>query len=298
MKKLIISIFLILVLSVGAFAQGQPVIDITAIIAFLENLQQLKEQYQNSVMQLQNSAKQLDQMVKTYQKPDFSKLDAKDPLGSWGVLMSQANRQMEYVNRVESTLNTKNMKIGNYSFSISDMLSIDENGDFSGMRGISESAVKFAIFDPFTERTPEEKAAFHAKYGMSPSNYMRYHQMGSAVDRAGARVKAELKEYGKKQLEEQKAMQEIVKQAGESENEHEKSQAQINLIARTGIVLDSIDGRLLEIQQMMYKDVLEKKITEDEIKNDMTGNDHNFSQGFVELMDMIDARPVIGNIGK
>jgi len=265
------------------FAQGTPVIDITAIIAFLENLEEMYKQYEATVAHLENSYKQLEQTMKNFEKPDFSQLDAKDPLGSWRNIMSYGNRQMNYIRDIENTMNNKGMKIGKYSYSIADFLDVKNIGN------AASGALEFVVFDPFVERSPEEKAAFHSKYGMSPSNYMRYHHMGSAVQEKTAKIKSVI-EYDILNKETEETMTEKIAKMAEG-NESLLTQAEVDralLLDQYAkqarfreAMLDFTDAWLSVHQQLQLKN-------EEEELNRLTSA-HDYSEGFVNIINSIDA---------
>jgi hypothetical protein len=163
-----------------------PVIDFTNIIASIENGFTLYEQVQQMYNQLETSYRNLEQTIKGFEAFDFNNLDPKDPLGTWRNIMTYGNRQMNLVNNIERIMNTKNMKIGNQSFSLSDIYSNPSN-----VVTIASKGVDFVVVDPFErELTDQEKARFHQRYGMSYGNYMRYAAIGNAIDEKAQEIMA------------------------------------------------------------------------------------------------------------
>lgn len=285
MRKKIIVLMLLACLGGKVFAQGTPVIDITAILAFLESLEEMYKQYEATVNHLQTSYSQLQQTLKSFEKPDFSQLNAKDPLGSWGKIMSYGNTQMNKVRDVENIMNAKSMKVGNYSYSIADFFDHPVEASRSAVSG----AVEFVLFDPFQERSVAEKAAFHAKYGMSPANYMRYHKMGSAVNEKLAKIESVVQYEILSDESENKEIETIVGDGADSESMLTQAQVdkalllkQIAIQAKTReVLLDFADSWMLAHKQ------LELKNEEEQRERDMSG--HEYSEGFVNAINSIDA---------
>jgi len=288
MKKVLISLLLCLCISAGAFAQGTPVIDITAIIAFLENLEEMYKQYEATVNHLQNSQKQLEQTMKNFEKFDPTQLDAKDPLGSWRTIMSYGNRQMNYVRDIEDTMNKKGMKIGNYSYSIADFFEV------KNFKNAARGAVEFVVFDPFVYRTPEEKAVFHSKYGMSPANYMRYHSMGAAVKEKAAKIQSVI-DYDILKKEDEETMTETIAKAAEG-NESMLTQAEVD----RALLLDQYAKQarfresMLDFADGWFKYHQKLEIENEQGKLDRITSGHDYSEGFVNIIDSIDANNFIG----
>ena len=184
MKVALFAIMLWITANSGVSAQGQPVIDITAIIAAIENGYTLTQELQTMYETLKTSYDQLQKQIKSFESFDFNALDAKDPLGSWRSLTTYANRMMTYEQNIESIINKKDIKIGNGSYSLGDI--------FKSPAGATESMVTGGVhylFDPLeTKLSPAEKAAFHQKYGMSYGNYMRISQMREMLQKKSAEV--------------------------------------------------------------------------------------------------------------
>jgi conjugal transfer/entry exclusion protein len=184
MKRIGLVIVLIITGKLNVFGQGYPVIDITNILASIENgytmVQQLEAMYNN----IQNAYQQLQNQIKNFESFDFNQLDAKDPLGSWRSIMTYADRMMTYEENIESILNNKNLRIGNDAYSITDIFT---SNPLDTAYGMAQEGVGFVAVDPFERKlTPEEKAMFHQKYGMSYGHYMRYNLIGEALQKKAA----------------------------------------------------------------------------------------------------------------
>jgi hypothetical protein len=196
MKKL----FLIIVLSNGIMAWAQtlaqpwgtapnpPIIDATNLIRAVENGVNMFEQLSSIYQTIKTNIERIEAQIKTFEAFDMKQLSLNDPLGSWRKIMTYGNRMMTYEDNLKSILNSKDIKIGSASYSLNDLFLTNPVTTITDMAG---SAIDYAIIDPFEKQlTPEEKAVFHQKYGMSYGHYMRYHWMGAALSRKAAEVMA------------------------------------------------------------------------------------------------------------
>jgi hypothetical protein len=238
------------VLLIGVVFNGysdMPVIDFTNIIAAIENGYTLYEQVQTMYTQLETSYRNLETTIKGFQAFDFNNLDPKDPLGTWRNIMTYGNRQMNLVNNIERIINTKDMKIGNNSFSLADIYS-----DPSNIVSLATGGVDFVLVDPFErELSVEEKARFHARYGMSYGNYMRYNAIGEAIDKKAQEIKAYAKN-AKEETEKDTAfldsMGEQITAAGESQvKQGAITNALLQFVGQQLMNLDSVMSNLAEI---------------------------------------------------
>jgi conjugal transfer/entry exclusion protein len=183
MKRKIMAIVLAAIGGGSVFA-GYPVIDISNIIASIENgytlVQQLQAMYEN----IKNSVEQLDETRKNFEAFDVNQLSLKDPLGSWRKIMTYGNRMMTYEENMEAIVNNKNLKIGNNSYSLADLFISP-----STIPEMMNEAVGFTAVDPFSKKlSPEEQAVFHSKYGMSYGHYLRIHTLGSKIGGKAAQL--------------------------------------------------------------------------------------------------------------
>jgi len=185
-KIVVLAVVLAITVNMGVTAQGQPVIDITAIIAAIENGYTMVQQLQTMYNTLKTSYDQLQKQIKSFEAFDFNTLDARDPLGSWRSLVTYADRMMTYEQNIESIINKKDIKVGDRSYSLVDIF----KSPADNVENLVTGGVKY-ILDPFeTKLSIEEKAAFHQKYGMSYGNYMRINQMREMLQKKAAEVVA------------------------------------------------------------------------------------------------------------
>ena len=226
MKRKFVLIVMLIVLKSSIFAQGYPVMDITNILAAIQNGYHLYQQLQTNINQLRNAYEQLQQAVKSFQALDISKLDAKDPLGSWRTIMTYANTQANNVKRIEGLMNAKNIKIGNNSWSLADLY---KTNPAKTAKDMFSAGGNFVAVDPFErELTVAEKAAFHSRYGMEPGNYLRFESIKSAIKNKALEAVATLEDIEDNEDEWAKQLDEVAKKAVDPDEDSVVQQAQIN----------------------------------------------------------------------
>jgi len=168
----------------GVSAQGTPVMDISNIAAAITNGYTMVQQLQTMYNTLEESYKQLEQQIKSFEKFDFNALDARDPLGSWKSLTTYADRMMTYEQNIESIINRKDIKIGNGSYSLGDIFT----SPASTMKNMANDGLNF-VMDPLERGlSPEEKALFLRKYGISFGKNIRLAQMGEILQKKSVEV--------------------------------------------------------------------------------------------------------------
>jgi hypothetical protein len=295
MKKVLIALMMMILVTNFGFAMGAPVIDITAIIAAIENGYKLYEQCQQVYNQIQLTYQQLENQVKSFKAFDLKELDTGDPLKAWENIMSYANRQMNYVNNIQNLMNAKNMTIGNFSYSYADFWNSPAQTVGSAVAG----AVEFQLFDPFVERTVEEKAAFHSKYGMTPGNYMKYNMIGDAMAKKGAELAAVVANHDKdnksKEAQEEAAqLDKVISDAKGSSSVVAQAQAANAIALEQTKELERQTSVMSKFALGWYEahEKLEVKNLEDEARR--KNNVHAYPEGFVKIIEGIDSSKMIG----
>jgi hypothetical protein len=206
MKKLLLIILAFC--CIAALAQAQtpaqpwgytpnpPIIDTTNLFHAVENGMEMYEQLKSIYQTIKTNVERLKEQIKNFESFDLRQLSLEDPLGSWRKIMTYGSRMMIYEENIESILNRKDFKIGAASYSLADLYRTNPIANIADMAG---SAIDYAIIDPFEKQlTPEEKAVFHQKYGISYGQYMRYHRIGEGLSKKAAEVTA----YNRKLQEE------------------------------------------------------------------------------------------------
>ncbi len=181
-RKIMIAV--LAVMASGSVFAGYPVIDISNIIASIENGYTLVQQVQAMYENIKNGIEQLNETRKNFEKLDIRELSLRDPLGSWRKIMTYGNRMMTYEENMEAVINRKNLKIGNGSYSLADLFTSPTT-----IPEMIEGGVGFAAVDPFSKKlSPEEQAIFHSKYGMSYGHYLRIHTLGVKIGEKAAEL--------------------------------------------------------------------------------------------------------------
>jgi len=184
-RKMVLAMLLGVMVNMGIFAQGYPVIDITSILAAIQNGYTMFQQLQTMYSTLKTSYDQLQQQIKNFESFDFNSMDMKDPLGSWNSLTTYADRMKTYEQNIQSIVKRKDIKIGNGSYSLGDVFS----NPAGTMKDMAIDGYNFTVVDPFEKKlSPEEKTIFFRKFGMSYGNFMRINQLGEMLQKKAAEV--------------------------------------------------------------------------------------------------------------
>ena len=237
------SLLIIVVLCcLGALAQAQtpaqpwgyipnpPIIDATNLIHAIENGLEMYEQLSSIYQTIKTNVERLEEQIKNFESFDLRQLSLTDPLGSWRKIMTYGNRMMTYEENIESILKRKDIKIGNASYSLADLYITNPVTNITNMAG---SAIDYAIKDPFEKQlTPEEKAVFHQKYGMSYGHYMRYHKIGEGLSKKAAEVTAYNMKLQEELATDREAIQSMLEEHGDGSWVQEQQKINSLLIAK------------------------------------------------------------------
>jgi conjugal transfer/entry exclusion protein len=290
MKKKIVLIVMLIVLKSGIFAQGYPVMDITNILTAIQNGYHLYQQLQTNINQLRNAYEQLQQAVKSFQALDISKLDAKDPLGSWRTIMTYANTQANNVKKIEGIMNAKNLKIGNNSWSLTDLY---KSNPAKTAKDMFSAGANFVAVDPFErEKTTEEKAMFHSRYGMEYGNYMRFDSIRQALRSKAQEAVAELQAIEEGEDEWAKQLDEVAKKAADPDEDSVVQQAQINnaLVKAQVQETNKLAKRVAQLTANFGNYAAQSQEERESAQKERNQNQLDFSKGFTEMIDKLPPR--------
>jgi len=283
-KKIIILVMVLTIMAgMSAAAQGAPVIDITNIMTAIESGATLTQQLQTMYDNLKISYDQLQQQIKSFEAFDFNSLDAKDPLGSWKSINTYADRMMTYEQNIESIINRKDIKIGNGSYSLGDIFTTPPTETIQNM---AMDGLSFTVIDPFEKKlSPQEKAAFHQKYGMSYGNYMRINQMGEMMKKKSAEVVGYSDSLQKNLAEDREKLDSISGDLFESESTVQQQQinnAMLAIMAQDMKTQANLLGKIAEqLAINSSQALLEKQAMQDEINM----NDLGFAAGLIKMLN-------------
>jgi hypothetical protein len=261
-----------------------PIIDITNLIRAIENGMEMYEQLTGIYQTIKTNVERLKEQVKAFEAFDPRQLSAQDPLGSWDRIMTYGNRMMTYEENIESILNRKDIKIGSASYSLADLYMVNPVTNAADMAG---NAIHYAIVDPFEKQlTPEEKAVFHQKYGMSYGHYIRYHKIGEGLSKKAAEVTAYNKKLEEELAEDRKAIQSMLKASEggtDSDGSWVKEQQKINsLLAAKNQELKTKTKLLTDIVAMYANIAAKEKIERDMLQK---SNDADFSDNYMKILE-------------
>ena len=269
------------VMNMGLVAQA-PVIDITNIASSILNGYTMVQQLQNMYETLRTSYNQLQQQIKNFESFDFNSLDARDPLGSWKSLVTYADRMMTYEQNIESIVNRKDIKIGNGSYSLGDIF-ISPGGT---MENMAMDGLNFTVIDPFERRlSPEEKAVFHRRYGMSYGNYMRINQMGEILQKKSAEVAAYSGSLEKNLAEDREKLSAITDDLYGSESTIQQQQinnAVLSIMAQDMKTQANLVGN---IANQLAVSAAQAQMEKEAIKNEINMNSLDFSDGLMKMLN-------------
>ena len=214
-KKLIVSLILLMTLSSSCFAQF-AVLDMANLTNAIQQMYQTYQQIQHAIEQVQNTYKQIEQaaqQVASMNWDDLSNLGDnfagmdKNPFEvitgvhkSAQDITKAVNDRMNDWNRLADSLQRETISFGGMNVSVADLCGFgDEEKNLAGFmnnawENIEETADKMAAGYE-GELTYEQKRAIMKKYGMSPRNYAKSqyanYQLNELVKEANVKGTAE-----------------------------------------------------------------------------------------------------------
>jgi hypothetical protein len=259
-----------------------PIIDITNLIKTIENGYTMAEQLYSMYNLIQNSYEQLQEQIKSFQSFDFNQLDARDPLGSWRSIMTYADRMMTYEENIENILSNKNIRIGNASYSLGDLLT---SNPLSTVTGMAEEAVGFVAIDPFERKlTPEEKAMFHQKYGMSYGHYMRYNMIGDALQKKAAEIQAYNGHLEAEIITDRKRLDEIMATDPNAESQVKNAQKINSIMAIRSQDLKTSTKIMMNISEVYGETMIQNQETRKARQEERNANDYDLAEGLIDML--------------
>lgn len=286
-KKIIIAIIALgITVNTGIHAQGYPVMDITSIIAAIENGYTMYQQLQTMYSTLKTSYDQLKQQIKSFESFDFRQLDARDPLGSWQSINTYASRMMTYEDNIESIIKRKDIKIGNGSYSLSDIFTTPPN---QTVKNMAIDGISFTAIDPFENRlSPQEKAAFHQKYGMSIGHHMRLSQLGDVLQKKAAEVVGYSNSLQENLAEDRMKLDEIAGNVFGSESTVQQQQITNTVMTIMTQDLKTVANVVGDIAQQVSAYFSHAMIEKQAIQDEINMNSLNIADGFLNMLNEID----------
>jgi conjugal transfer/entry exclusion protein len=280
MKRKILIAVLAFMCGGGVFA-GYPVIDISNVIASIENgytlVQQLQAMYEN----IRNGVEQLNETRKNFEAFDVKQLSLKDPLGSWRKIMTYGNRMMTYEENIESVINNKNLKIGNNSYSLADL--------FTSPLTVPEmlsDAVNFTAVDPFSRKlSPQEQAIFHSKYGMSYGHYLRIHTLGVKIGEKAAELTGYSGKLEENLKDDREALSKMNDEVSDGESIVEQAQITNAQLAAQCQELKSQTSLLSKLGEEIASEAARNQLQRQAMEDAKNSNDADVSDGYLKILD-------------
>jgi len=280
MKRKIIAITLAVFASGGVFA-GYPVIDISNVIASIENgytlVQQLQAMYEN----IKNGVEQINETRKNFEAFDVRQLSLKDPLGSWRKIMTYGNRMMTYEENIEAVINNKNLKIGNSSYSLADL--------FTSPSTVPEmwgDALNFTAVDPFSKKlSPEEQAVFHSKYGMSYGHYLRIHALGVKIGEKAAELTGYSGKLEENLKDDREALSKMNDETSDGNSIVEQAQVTNAQLAAQCQELKSQTSLLSKLGEEIAAETARNQLQRQALEDARNNSDADVADGYIKMLE-------------
>jgi len=280
MKRGIIAIVLAVAGGGGVFA-NLPVIDISNIIASIENGYTLFQQLQSMYENIKNGIEQLDETRKNFEAFDIRQLSLKDPLGSWRKIMTYGNRMITYEENMEAVINNKNLKIGNSSYSLADLFTSP-----STIPEMAANAVTFTAVDPFSRKlTPQEQAVFHSKYGMSYGHYMRIHTLGVKIGEKAAELTGYSRKLEENLKEDREALSKMNDEISDGNSIVEQAQVTNAQLAAQCQELRTQTSLLSKLGEEIASEAAKKQLLEQAMEDSKNNGDSDISDGYIKMIE-------------
>lgn len=250
MKKLRISLLLLFsfIFMPKAFSQGVMIVeDLTAIATAISNGYTMYQQLVNNIEQLKSTYEQLDNTRKQMESFDWT--SGEGGLNAVDNFMHATDSFMSLQDRMSDLVNSKNMQIGDWSFSLKDMYSTD--GFFNLMTQTEKK------LDP-RNISEEDQKKFIGRHGLSVDHYMKFINLEKQIATKSQETEI-VAEEGRNTV---KAVKESIKDLP-LETDGEKAAMDVQnaqLKAQTNIALVEVENssRTLETVQNIAQHILEE----------------------------------------
>jgi hypothetical protein len=279
-KMVVLALLLGAMVNTGAFAQGYPVMDVTAIIAAIQNGYTMVENLQAMYTNIKTSYDQLQKQIKSFESFDLNQLDGSDPLGSWKSINTYANRMKTYEKNIEAIINKKDIKIGKDSFSLGDIF-ISPN---RAMQNLVNDEFN-AVLDPLELKlTLPERLVFHQKYGASFGNTARINQVGEMMKKKAAEVVGYAANLEKSISEDRERLEAIVKDLFGSESIIQQQQVNNAVLAILAQDTKTQAKLMGDIAQQIAMNFAQMQMKKEAMREEININELEISEGFLKML--------------
>jgi len=280
MKRKILAIVLVVLVGGSVFA-GYPVIDISNIIASIENGYTLVQQLQSMYENIKNGIEQLNETRKNFEAFDIKQLSLRDPLGSWRKIMTYGNRMMTYEENMETIINSKNLKIGNGSYSLADLFTSP-----STIPDMAGNAVSFTAIDPFSRKLSlEEQAIFHSKYGMSYGHYLRIHTLGVKIGEKAAELTGYSGKLEENLKDDREALSKMIDEVSDGNSIVEQAQVTNAQLAAQCQELKSQTSLLSKLGEEIASEAARNQLQKQAMEDAKNNNDADVADGYIKMLE-------------
>jgi len=280
MKRKIMAIVLALIGGGSVFA-GYPVIDISNIIASIENGYTLVQQLQSMYENIKNGIEQLNETRKNFEAFDVKQLSLKDPLGSWGKIMTYGNRMMTYEENMEAVVNRKNLRIGNSSYSLADLFTSP-----STIPDMINDGSGFVAVDPFSKKlSPQEQAIFHSKYGMSYGHYLRIHSLGIKIGEKAAELTGYSGKLEENLKEDREALSKMKDETSDGSSIVEQAQVTNAQLAAQSQELKTQTTLLGKLGEEMASESARNQLQKQALEDAKNNSDADVADGYIKILE-------------
>jgi len=280
-KITVMAAVLAIMVNKGVSAQGYPVMDITSILAAIQNGYTMFQQLQTMYETVKTSYNQLQQQIKSFESFDFKSMDAKDPLGSWRSLNTYADRMATYEQNIESIINKKDIKIGSGSYSLGDIF----KSPAGAAQNMAVSGANY-IVDPLENKlSPAEKMAFHQKYGMSYGNYMRISQMREMLKKKSAEVVGYSDRLQDDLAEDRERLDAISGSLYDSESAIQQQQVTNAVLTTMAQDIKTQANLLGDIANQLATAATQTQIEKQAMQDELNMNSLDVADGFIKMLE-------------
>jgi hypothetical protein len=285
-KKTVLALILGVMANMGLMAQAALVMDVSAIIAAIDNGLTMTETLQTMYASVKTSYEQLQQQIKSYESFDFSQIDVKGAVGSWNSLNTYSDRMKTYEQNIEGIINRKDIKIGNGSYSLGDIFATPNKT----MQSMAADGLDY-VFDPLESKlTPQERALFHQKYGMSFGKFTRIGELGEKLKNKSAEIVGYSTSLQKNLGEDREALENITKELYGSESIIQ--QQQINNAVMSIMAQDmKTQAKLLgDIAQQLAASFSQAQMMKEAMQEEINIDDLEISEGFMKMLNGMESK--------
>lgn len=325
-KKLIVSLILLMTLSSSCFAQGYPVMDIANLLNAIEQVYATYQEITNMIEQVQNTYQQIEQAAQQVMSVDWSNLSnlgenfngmKENPFEvitgvhkSAQDITKAVNERMNDWNRLSDSLYAETISFGGINVSVADLVGVtdeeekklfytDKNGKPAGFLTHCWNTIESnaeTIADGYEGKlTYQQRRAIARRYGMSPRNYAKSqyanYQLNQLVEKANVEgtTKA-IEEKSKEQMAKVSALQDLIKNTPEGSIKSSMEAAamtEVQVLAE----MQNVSNDLQEIITMYSQYISAEKMKEyqerlDEMREREEAEEGNTSSGIKKEVNL------------